>query len=463
MRRSITMNESITPTTNHFSACATLAAIGAKLRHLDLFGPIRTQVQIRQKTVKHTPVDKLSDAFISLLAGAHGLVEINTRLRADPGLQRAFGRVSCAEQSVVQETLDACTTENVVQLHQALDEIYRSHSQGFQHDYQASFQLLDVDMSGLPCGPKAAFATKGYFAGQYHRRGRQVGRVLATQYEEVVVDCLFAGNVQLVKALQPLVEAAETTLHLDASTRACTIIRVDAGAGTLDDLNWLLSRGYEVVAKEYSGQRIRRLAGTVTSWVQDPDWPERSFGWVSEPPAGYVRPVQRIAVRCRRIDGTFAYGVLICSLSVEQVLTVLGWQGSQATDPIAVLLAYVTFYDRRGGGIETTFKGDKQGLGLTKRNKKRFEAQHMLVLLGSLAHNVVVWARRWLAIAEGPHCGMMRMVRDVFHISGLLRFDAFHHLAEIVLNQQSHRAHKLILPLRELMTPLHIVISLGET
>jgi len=463
MRRSITMNESITPTTNHFSACATLAAIGAKLRHLDLFGPIRTQVQIRQKTVKHTPVDKLSDAFISLLAGAHGLVEINTRLRADPGLQRAFGRVSCAEQSVVQETLDACTTENVVQLHQALDEIYRSHSQGFQHDYQASFQLLDVDMSGLPCGPKAAFATKGYFAGQYHRRGRQVGRVLATQYEEVVVDCLFAGNVQLVKALQPLVEAAETTLHLDASTRARTIIRVDAGAGTLDDLNWLLSRGYEVVAKEYSGQRIRRLAGTVTSWVQDPDWPERSFCWVSEPPAGYVRPVQRIAVRCRRIDGTFAYGVLICSLSVEQVLTVLGWQGSQATDPIAVLLAYVTFYDRRGGGIETTFKGDKQGLGLTKRNKKRFEAQHMLVLLGSLAHNVVVWARRWLAIAEGPHCGMMRMVRDVFHISGLLRFDAFHHLAEIVLNQQSHRAHKLILPLRELMTPLHIVISLGET
>jgi len=457
------MNESITPTTNHFSACATLAAIGAKLRHLDLFGPIRTQVQIRQKTVKHTPVDKLSDAFISLLAGAHGLVEINTRLRADPGLQRAFGRVSCAEQSVVQETLDACTTENVVQLHQALDEIYRSHSQGFQHDYQASFQLLDVDMSGLPCGPKAAFATKGYFAGQYHRRGRQVGRVLATQYEEVVVDCLFAGNVQLVKALQPLVEAAETTLHLDASTRARTIIRVDAGAGTLDDLNWLLSRGYEVVAKEYSGQRIRRLAGTVTSWVQDPDWPERSFGWVSEPPAGYVRPVQRIAVRCRRIDGTFAYGVLICSLSVEQVLTVLGWQGSQATDPIAVLLAYVTFYDRRGGGIETTFKGDKQGLGLTKRHKKRFEAQHMLVLLGSLAHNVVVWARRWLAIAEGPHCGMMRMVRDVFHISGLLRFDAFHHLAEIVLNQQSHRAHKLILPLRELMTPLHIVISLGET
>jgi len=146
----------------------------------------------------------------------------------------------------------------------------------------------------------------GYFAGQYHRRGRQVGRVLATQDEEVVVDRLFAGNMQLVKALQPLVEAAETTLHLDEAKRARTIIRVDAGAGTLDDLNWRLSRGYEIMAKEYSGQRVLRLVKTVTEWVQDPDWSERSFGWVSEQALGYVRPVRRIGVRCRRQDGTFA-------------------------------------------------------------------------------------------------------------------------------------------------------------
>ena len=195
--------------------------------------------------------------------------------------------------------------------------------------------------------------------------------MLATQYEEVVVDRLFAGNVQLISALQPLVEAAETTLGLSQAKRARTIIRVDAGAGTLDDLNWLLARGYEVVAKEYSGRRVVRLAKTVVEWVQDPVWSERSFGWVTEPPTGYVRPVQRIAVRCRRQEGTFAYGVLICSLSAEQVLTVLGLPSSQATDPVAVLQAYVTFYDQRGGGIETSLKGDKQGLGLTKRNKKR--------------------------------------------------------------------------------------------
>src|SRR5438876_6038495 len=222
------MNESITLTTKHFSPAASLAAIGRKLSHLNLFGPIRTNVQIKQKTVKHTPADKLYDAFISLLAGAHGLVEINTRLRTEPALQKAFGRSACAEQSVVQETLDACTVENVSQMQHSLDEIYRSHSQGFRHDYQASLQLLDVDMSGLPCGPKAAFATKGYFAGQYHRRGRQVGCVLATYYEEVVVDRLFAGNVQLIKAWQPVGEAAEMTLHLDVGKRARRVFCADA-------------------------------------------------------------------------------------------------------------------------------------------------------------------------------------------------------------------------------------------
>lgn len=61
------MNKSITRTTNHFSPTASLAAVGVKLRQLNLFGPIRTQVQIRQKTVKHAPADKLYDARFSAL------------------------------------------------------------------------------------------------------------------------------------------------------------------------------------------------------------------------------------------------------------------------------------------------------------------------------------------------------------------------------------------------------------
>src|SRR5256885_14549724 len=106
------MNESITRTTKHFSPAASLAALGVKLSQLELFGPIRSEVQIRQKTIKHTPADKLYDAFISLLAGAHGLVEINTRLRTDAALQHAFGRQAGGGVFFFFFFLDACTEEN---------------------------------------------------------------------------------------------------------------------------------------------------------------------------------------------------------------------------------------------------------------------------------------------------------------------------------------------------------------
>src|SRR6266852_2478667 len=112
---------------------------------MNLFEPIRRRVQIAQKTVKDQPIDKVYDGWIAMLAGAHGLVEIKTRLRSDPALQAAFGRSGCAEQSVVQQTLDACTAEHVTQLEQAMDTISRQHSQGYRHDYAADWQVLDVD------------------------------------------------------------------------------------------------------------------------------------------------------------------------------------------------------------------------------------------------------------------------------------------------------------------------------
>jgi hypothetical protein len=259
---------------------ASLAALGVQLCQLDLLAPIREQVQIPQKQVKYSPFDKLYDCFIALLAGAHGIVEINLGLRADPALQAAFGRAACAEQSVVQDTLDACTAANVTQMEAALDAIYQQQSRGFRHDYPRQWQLLDVDITGIPCGKKAAFATKGYFAKQKNRRGRQLGRVLATLYGEVIVDRLFPGKVQLTESLRPLVEAAERTLALTRARRSRTIVRVDAGGGTLAHVNWVLARGYPFHGKEYHSQRARKLAASVTRWIPDPRLPERQVGWV---------------------------------------------------------------------------------------------------------------------------------------------------------------------------------------
>jgi len=420
-------------------------------------------VKIAQKTVKYSPLDKLSDAFISILAGAHGLFEINTRLRSDPALQAAFGRSACAEQSVVQDTLNACTAEQVGQLSQALETIYRQHSQGYAHDYKAAWQLLDADLSGMPCGKKAAFASKGYFPQQRYRRGRQLGRVLASNYHEIVVDQLFNGTTYLRTALRPLITAAEQILDLSEEKRARTIVRVDAGGGSLSEINWLLSQGYQVHAKDYSGQRAQRLARSVRRWVDDPRIEGRQVGWVSEPTSAYTRPVRRIAVRCRKKNGQWGVGVIISTLEGADVLSLTG-QDAAVQDADAIMLAYVYFYDQRGGGVETALKDDKQGLGITKRNKKRFEAQQVVMLLNVLAHNVLVWARGWLAPAlpQIQHYGLLRLVRDVWHISGFVERDGHGHLTRIVLNQLAPVARGLGMALRQLLAPTQVVINWGQ-
>ncbi len=439
---------------------ATLVALGLKVRQLDLFAPIREQVRIKQKTVRYSPTDKLYDAWIAILAGAHGLVEVNTRLRSDPALQAAFGRSACAEQSVIQDTLDACDATAVEQMEHALTTIFRLHSQAYRHDYTQHLQVLDIDITGLPCGPKAAFATKGYFAKQRNRRGRQLGRVLATQYQELVVEQLLPGTDQLAKALRPLVEASEQVLELDEVRRARTLIRVDAGGGSVADINWLLTRGYQVLAKEYSGKRAHKLAATVVEWVDDPRVVGRQVGWVLGAAPEYVRPVRRIAVRCRKKNGQWGIGVLIVADGCEAN----GWLDGPAPH-IAHLLTTVYRYDARGGGVETANKEDKQGLGIGKRSKKRFEAQQVVGQLGRLAHNLVEWARQWLA-AEAPmvrKLGVKRLVRDVFHVNGVVERDESGRIVRIVLNQAHCYARRFLGALQTLVGTEHVAVILGET
>ncbi len=292
----------------------------------------------------------------------------------------------------MQQTLDACTAETVTQMEEALDEIYRPHGAGYRHDYAPQ---LDADSSGAPCGPKAACATKGYFATQRNRRGRQSGRVLASHDGEVVVERLYPGTTQLAAALPGLIAAAARTLDGDGdpAKRARTIGRIDGGGGSVEDINGLRERGYAVHAKDYSPARAHTLARGVTDWVDDPHVPGRQGGWVTQETTAYVRPVRRIAVRVRQATGQWGVGALISTLSPADVITLTRQPIDRVDDPTAVLLAYVSFYDQRGGGVETSFKDDKQGLGLTKRTKKRVAAQQMALALGTRAHNVLVWAR----------------------------------------------------------------------
>jgi len=449
---------------SHFSARAPLVALGLKTQQMGLFRTVGKHVKIQQKVIRYTPLNKLQDAYIAILAGAKGLVESNKRVRPDRNVQRAFGRSGCAEQSVLSDTLNACTAENVMQMEAAMKEILQQHSRAYGHRYEKLLQLLDVDMSGMPCGKKAAFATKGYFAKQRNRRGRQLGRVLATHYQEIVVDRLYDGKTQLPRVFQELVTRAEEVLGLDEEKRRRTILRMDGHGGSQDDVNWALERGYQLHTKEYSGDRARTLAETAEVWHEDPKVPGREVGWVTAAPSEYVRPVKRVAVRTRKKNGQWGIGVLISTLSDEEAILLARLPIDRLNDPLAVLLAYVYFYDLRAGGVETEIKEDKQGLGINKRNKKRFEAQQMLGQLNALAHNLIVWAREWLTPAwqRLKHYGMLRMVRDVFPICGLVHYDREDHIRKIVLNEWDPLAPPLCAGLQTLLAPLHVDVNLGQ-
>ena len=254
-------------------------------------------------------------------------------------------------------------------------------------------------------------------------------------------------------------------LELDRHRRERTILRIDAHGGSQKDVNWMIRQGYGFVTKQYSGTRADTLADSVTTWYDDPRLPGRQVGWVTEAAAEYEAPLQRIAVRSRKNNGHWGVGVLLSNLSAHQVGLLAGFQPDYLQDPLAHLLAYVYFYDLRSGGIETGFKQDKQGLGITKRNKKSFQAQQMLTQFNALAHNLLIWfqqslADTWLAISQ---FGLLRLIRDLLHFNGLVFFDEAHNISTLVLNSAEPFAQSLVLALRRLLSPYHIAVILDKS
>jgi len=444
-----------------FSAKASLAAVGHFLRQSGIWEVVAEQVQIPQKTLVHTPQEKLLDCLIGILAGGRGVVEINQRVRPSPALQRAFGRTGCAEQSTISQTLSCCTPESVAQMRQALADILRAHSLAYRHNYATSWQVIDVDLMGMPAGRQGEGVEKGHFSEQKHRRGRQLGRVLASGYDELVYDGLYPGKIQLEKNLVELMQGCEGVLELTLEQRRRTVVRIDGGGGTDYNLNWLLERGYQVVAKVKNWQRSVKLCRSVTTWQADPADPKRELGWIPTGQA-YVRPTRQIGLRHRQADGTWLYRVLVLPVEPGVWFELAGLPQPAHPGDLELLLAGMRAYDLRGGGVETSNKNSQAGLGVTKRNKRAFAAQEMLVLLAQLAYNLLSWFRRVLS-THWPRIdrySMLRLVRDWLSIEGCLQIEEGGSLW-IVLN----RDHPLAQPFRIACTPLlgdDLSIILGE-
>ena len=380
---------------NTQTAFGPLCLLGHYLGQEDVLEPL-SSVEIAHKSVKHSPQQKLIDALMGILSGCRALYEIDVRVRPDAPLQRAFGRDRCADQSTIQRTLGAFTQENVAQLRGAVEAIGRRYSAVFCHDFEREMLVVEVDLTGLRASRRSEGSTKGYFSGERNATGRQLLRVIAPQYKEILFEKLYPGNTTSCEVLKESIRELERILRLaeDRQKRGRTLVRLEGGFGTDANLNWLMWRGYEFVAKGYGGKRAEKLARSVPEdgWMEGPTKSQK-LG-VPASPHRYARKSKTLLRRWVDQKGKPHQDYLVTSLF---------WLDAPQ---IAKL------YDARGG-MEVDIKGDKRGLGIEKR-RKSFHAQEALVLLAQLSHNLIVYFKRWfLEGTKAEKLGVERLVREV--------------------------------------------------
>jgi len=143
---------------------APLAVLLAHYQHNQVLAPLE-KVALQMKTRDFSPVSKLKQVLVSILAGCETLTAFNSELDGEVDLAAIWGWERFADQSTLSRTLDALTLMNIEQLRTATTAIWHSLSQTHQHDWRG-FLLLDFDLSGLPCSPRAEASQKGYFSGK---------------------------------------------------------------------------------------------------------------------------------------------------------------------------------------------------------------------------------------------------------------------------------------------------------
>jgi hypothetical protein len=380
-------NSKIQDNSPHSSLCAIAPIIESK----GIFQLIHEDVKIEQKKLYYRPTDKLVFVVVGIMSGSEVIYDLNLGLRVDKQLLLSFGYTSCADQSLIHETLNAATGENVGQLEGVMGRIWEENNlitRGLKSCFEGTgtdtIVTIDMDFSGLPISKKAEGSTKGYFPGKKNTYGRQLARVLAPDTQEIITESLYPGNVTSCMAFKAMVKKMEGVLSLDTREKRSHIrLRLDAGFGTNDDINYALSLGYHILTKMYSSNQSRVLAKSVQEWVDicpGSDNKPRQAGWVTNPHR-YCRKTKQLAIRAPKKDSGYGYNVMV------------------TTDMSADIHGTVELYDGRSGAPESTFCQDNQGLGMRRRRKKGFVAQQMLVLLNQLAHNLIRWTQGWMTEA----------------------------------------------------------------
>jgi hypothetical protein len=297
------MAKDITMTTSRASLCA----LGEYLKRRCFFAPLREQVQIPPKMVWYRPIDKVLAGLLGILCGAKTLSQSNITIRVDPAVQRAFGRTGWAEQSTMARTLQASTPERVDQLSRVSWYYLKRYGQPPHHRFAERLLWVDVDVTPLPIGAQAEGRERPWMGRNRSKTGRKGLRWTARDYREILHETLLRGKASAVPALKAALGELETRLGWTRERRQRIVLRLDGGFGTTEVLNWLLSRGYQGVAKISHSGRVRKLRQALGPW-QPTSSPGREIAAVCRPHR-FCRATRQWVIRTPKEKGGYQYAV----------------------------------------------------------------------------------------------------------------------------------------------------------
>jgi Transposase DDE domain len=288
-----------------------------------------------------------------------------------------------------------------------------------------------VDSTPLPIGAQAEGSERPWMGRNRSKTGRKTLRITASPYREILHDTLLRGKATAMPALKAALLEVENHLGWTRERRAQMVVRLDGGFGTTAVRNWLLSRGYQVVAKISHRGRVRKLRQAVGPW-QPTSSPGREIAAVVHSHR-FCRATRQGVLRTPKEQGGYQYAVLVTTLVDHE--------------PVA----FADAYDGRAM-IEATFCQDTQALGLVTRRQRKWEAQQMVRLLARLAHHLLLWGKQWRRRVPATRrrlqgYGLVRLLRDVWAVPGVIRW------------RRGWRVSVRFSPLHPLATPLQASFS----
>ena len=115
--------------------------------------------------------------------------------------------------------------------------------------------------------------------------------------QEIVAEELYPGNRLSCQVFVEMLGEMEQALSLDTKDKRQRVcLRLDGGFGTDRNINHALWKGYQLLAKMFSGNRAKVLAKSVQQWVDTDAQGARQAGWVTKVHQ-YGRKMRQLAIR----------------------------------------------------------------------------------------------------------------------------------------------------------------------